>query len=88
MLFKIKIFIRFLNRRVLLTKDNLVKRRWTGCKKCVFSDIDESIKHTFISCQLARQILRLIHFTLALLHQLRITLPTSVTNLLVIGSMG
>ena len=26
----------FLHRKVLLTKDNLIKRHWTVCKKCVF----------------------------------------------------
>ena len=65
----------FLHRKVLLTKDNLIRRRWTGCKKCVFCDADESVEHLFISCQLARQIWRLIHFTF------NITPPTSITNL-------
>ena len=37
--------------------------------------MDESIEHLFISCQLARQIWRLIHFTF------NITPPTNVTNL-------
>jgi hypothetical protein len=30
---KIKIFMWFLHKKVLLTKDNLAKRKWTGCKK-------------------------------------------------------
>ena len=33
---KIKIFMWFLSNKVLLKKDNLVKRNWTGCTKCVF----------------------------------------------------
>ena len=33
---KIKIFMLFLHRRVLLTKDNLARRCCTGCKKNVF----------------------------------------------------
>ena len=53
---KIKIFMWFLSRKVLLTKDNLIKRQWIGCKKCVFCGSDEMIEHLFISCQLARQI--------------------------------
>jgi hypothetical protein len=33
---KIWIFMWFLYNKVILTKDNLAKRRWTGCTKCVF----------------------------------------------------
>ena len=65
----------FLHRRVLLTKDNLAKRRWTGCKKCVFCDTEESVEHLFISCHFVKNIWRLIHFTF------NITPPTSVANM-------
>ena len=64
----------FFNRKVLLTKDNLLKRQWAGCGKCVFCGSNETIEHLFISCQLACQIWRLVHFTF------NITPPTSVTN--------
>jgi hypothetical protein len=47
---KIKIFMWFLHRNVILTKDNLVKQNWTGCKKCAFYDSDESINHLFFYC--------------------------------------
>ena len=60
---KIKIFLWFLNRKEILTKYNLIKRRWTGCKKCVFCDVDESTEHLFIKCSFARDIWRLVHFT-------------------------
>ena len=40
-----------------------------------FCSSDETVDHLFVSCQLARQIWRLIHFTF------NITPPTSVTNL-------
>jgi hypothetical protein len=33
---KIRIFLWFLHRKELLTKDNLIKRKWIGCKKCIF----------------------------------------------------
>ena len=72
---KIKIFMWFLHKKVLLTKDNLLRRKWIGCKKCVFCGADETNEHLFISCQLARQIWRLINFTFS------ITPPTSVNNL-------
>ena len=72
---KIKIFLWFLNKKVLLTKDNLAKRRWTGCKKCVFCDTDESVEHLFISCHFVKNIWRLVHFTF------NITPPTSIANM-------
>jgi hypothetical protein len=33
----IKIFMWFLHRKDLLTKDNLARRNWNGCKKCFFT---------------------------------------------------
>jgi hypothetical protein len=50
------IFMRFLNKKVLLTKDNLAKRNWTCSKKCAFCTADESIEHLFIRCPFARLI--------------------------------
>lgn len=44
---KIKIFMWFLHKGVILTKDNLAKRRWQGCKKCCFCDQEETIHHLF-----------------------------------------
>ena len=49
---KIKIFMWFLFNKVILTKDNLAKRNWNGCKKCVFCDSEESIDHLFFTCPL------------------------------------
>ena len=39
---KIKVFMWFLNKKVLLTKDNLAKRRWQGCTKCSFCGSEET----------------------------------------------
>ena len=64
-----------LNRKVILTKDNLIKRRWIGCKKCVFCDTDESVEHLFISCPFARDIWCLVHFTFSIYQ------PTSIANM-------
>jgi hypothetical protein len=72
---KIRIFMWFLNRKVILTKDNLVKRQWTGCTKCVFCDAPESIDHLFISCPFAKLVWRVVQFTF------NIEPPTSVTNM-------
>jgi hypothetical protein len=44
---KIKKFMWFLNNKVLLTKDNLVKRNWHGCTKCCFCNEPETINHLF-----------------------------------------
>src|SRR4051812_17028639 len=59
---KIKVFMWFLNSKLLLTKDNLVKRNWNGCQKCCVYDSLETIQHFFISCPFAKILWRMIHF--------------------------
>jgi hypothetical protein len=51
---KIKIFMWFLKNGVVLTKDNLVKRRWKGCTKCGFCTQQETIQQLFFDCPMAR----------------------------------
>jgi hypothetical protein len=51
---KIKIFMWLLNRNVLLTKDNLINRKWKGRKKYCFCDAEKSIDHLFLSCPIAK----------------------------------
>ena len=46
---KIKVFLWYLHRGVVLTKDNLVIRNWHGSKQCCFCHKDETIKHLFFS---------------------------------------
>ena len=53
---KLKIFAWYLRKGVILTKDNLVKRNWNGSTKCVFCTHDETIKHLFFQCKVARSI--------------------------------
>jgi hypothetical protein len=72
---KIRIFMWFLNKKVLLTKDNLTKRNWTGSKKCAFCTADESIEHLFIKCPFARLIWRVVHFTF------NVSPPANIKNL-------
>jgi hypothetical protein len=73
---KIKIFVWFLHHKVLLTKDNLVKRSWKGCKTCInFFHNNETIQHFFFECSFAKIIRRIIRMTFGL------TPPTIVTNL-------
>jgi hypothetical protein len=71
---KIKSFKWFLNREVLLTKDNMVKRNWNGCQKCCFCDSLETVQHLFIACPFAQIIWSMIYFTY------NITPPANITN--------
>ena len=65
----------FLNNKVLLTKDNLAKRNWTGCTKCCFCGAQETVEHLFISCPFARLLWRTVNITYDL------TPPTNITNM-------
>jgi hypothetical protein len=44
---KIKIFMWYVYKGVVLTKDNLAKHNWNGSKQCSFYCKDESIQHLF-----------------------------------------
>ena len=57
---KIKIFLWYLVKGVVLTKDNLVKRNWQDNKKYAFCNSDETIHHLFINCHFASHMWRLI----------------------------
>jgi hypothetical protein len=78
---KIRIFMWFLNKKVLLTKDNLAKRKWTGSMKCAFCSSDESIEHLFIKCPFATLIWRVVHFTFRI-SPLRTYLGTGLIELI------
>ena len=49
-----KIFVWYLKKGVVLTKDNLIKRNWRGSNKCCFCINKETIQHLFIECPFAR----------------------------------
>ena len=72
---KIKVFMWFVHKQVILTKDNLVKRNWTGSTRCSFCDREETIKHLFFDCPLARGLWRSVQIAF------NITPPTSVNAL-------
>ena len=74
-LLKIKEFMWFVHKQVILTKDNLVKRNWTGSTRCSFCDRDETIKHLFFDCPLARVLWRTVQIAF------NITPPNSVGTL-------
>jgi hypothetical protein len=71
---KIRIFMWFLHKKVILTKDNLKKRNWQGCSKCCFCDQDETIQHLFFSCPFIKMVWRIVYMTF------NIPPPTNVTN--------
>jgi hypothetical protein len=58
---KIKIFIWYLKRGVILTKDNLSRRNWNGEKIYSFCYINESIQHLFFNCAYANFLWRAVH---------------------------
>jgi hypothetical protein len=59
---KIRIIVWFLYKKVILTKDKLVKRNWHGDIKCFFYQ-EETIHHLFISCPFTQMIWRIIYMT-------------------------
>ena len=72
---KVKIFMWYLRRGVVLTKDNLARRNWSGSKKCCFYTHDETIKHLFFYCKFACSTWSAIQIASNLY------LPTSVANI-------
>jgi hypothetical protein len=72
---KIRSFMWFLFRRVLLTKDNLAKRNWVGSKKCCHCDQDKIIQHIFIECPFAGVVWLIIHLSFNL------PPPKNITNM-------
>ena len=65
----------FVHKQVILTKDNILKRNWTGPTRCSFCDQDETIKHLFFDCPLAKVLWRTVHITF------NITPPNTVNAL-------
>ena len=60
---KVKFFMWFLNRKVLLTEDNLAKRNWKGDPHCPFCGCVETIDHLFLKCQFAKLVWRIVFCT-------------------------
>jgi len=72
---KIKIFMWYLKRGVILTKDNLIRRNWNGNKLCCFCSSDETIQHLFFDCHVAKFMWRVVQYTFDL------SPPQSITHL-------
>ena len=58
---KIKIFLWYLSRGVILTKDNLVRRNWQGNQQCCFCHENETIQHLFFDCRFTRMLWAIIY---------------------------
>uniref|UniRef100_A0A452XBF4 Reverse transcriptase zinc-binding domain-containing protein n=1 Tax=Aegilops tauschii subsp. strangulata TaxID=200361 RepID=A0A452XBF4_AEGTS len=71
---RIKVLMWFVHKQVILTKDNLVKRNWAGSRRCSYCDHDESIKHLFLDCPMAKVLWRSIHIAF------NIAPPTSINT--------
>jgi hypothetical protein len=54
--YKIKIFVWLMENNAVLTKDNMIKRKWIGDAKCQLCDDLESVNHLFFKCVIARVI--------------------------------
>jgi hypothetical protein len=57
---KMRIFLWLMLKSTVLTKDNLLRRGWTGDPQCHFCSKHESIDHLLFSCALAKLIWQVI----------------------------
>ena len=73
---EIKIFLWYLQRGVILTKDNLARRNWKGSHKCCFCNSNETIRHLFFDCHHAKSIWRIVHLATGL------SPPISISHML------
>jgi hypothetical protein len=72
---KTKIFMWFVQRKEILTKDNLFKRNWPGSTKCCFCEQNESIEHLSINCPFAKIIWQIVYMIF------NITPPVSIVHM-------
>lgn len=52
--YKIKIFLWLLEKRAILTKDNMIRRKWIGDRNCYFCTSPETVDHLFFHCHVAK----------------------------------
>lgn len=53
---KIKNFLWLLANNAILTRDNMVRRKWTGDPSCLLCDEDEAVTHLFFQCSMAKAV--------------------------------
>jgi hypothetical protein len=64
---KIEVFLWYLYKGVILTKDNLARRHWQGDRKCCFCSTEESIQHLLFDCHFAKFVWRTIQISFNLI---------------------
>lgn len=52
--YKVKIFLWLVENNAILTKDNLLKRKWTGDPSCYFCSSPETVGHLLFQCPIAK----------------------------------
>ena len=72
---RIKVFMWFVHKEVVLTKDNLAKHNWEGSQRCSFCGQYETIKHLFLDRPLAKLLWHSVHIAF------NITPPNSIHTL-------
>ncbi len=72
---KIKIFMWYLLKGVVLTKDNLARRNWNSSLRCSFCLKNKSIQHLFFDCHVAKFLWRAVQFSFGF------NLPVSVSHI-------
>lgn len=72
---RIKIFMWFVHKGVILTKDNSAKRNWKGNQICNFCRNNQTIRHLFLDFPLAKLLWRSIHIAF------NISPPNSINTL-------
>jgi hypothetical protein len=65
----------FIQRKEIITKDNLLKWNWLGSTKCCFCEHEESIQHIFINCPFAKIIWQIVYMAF------NITPPVSIAHM-------
>jgi hypothetical protein len=53
---KIKIFLWMVLNNAILTKDNIIKRKWAGDPACYFCPSDETVSHLLFQCNTAKAV--------------------------------
>jgi hypothetical protein len=61
---KIKIFMWLVSQNVILTKDNLIKRKWKGNKSCAFCTENENSRHLFFEYPTAKYVWSMLAYSL------------------------
>lgn len=60
---KIKIFMWLAKQDVILTKDNLLRKKWKGDPNCAFCSEKETIDHLFFGCNVSKYVWSIIAVT-------------------------